>query len=206
MRSTTEELPACWNSASNGWVTSVKDQKDLGNCWSFATLAAIETQLLKSGRGEYDFSEKNLAKLSAMSGYGGNGAYANSAAGYLLRWSGPVAEADDPYVGTYAEWDATDSPALPSELHIQDIVWIPALDGTEERRAELKRAILDYGAIATSMYWNDYYSSSNKTYYYYTGSDLNHLITVVGWDDTIPKTCFKKPPASDGAWIIKGPG
>ena len=203
LRSTTEELPAYWNSASNGWVTSVKDQKDLGNCWSFATLAAIETQLLKSGRGEYDFSEKNLAKLSAMVGYYGDGAYAYSAAGYLLRWSGPIAEARDPYVGTEDEWDATDSPALPSELHIQDIVWIPALDGTEERRAELKRAILDYGAIATSMYWDDYYSSSNKTYYYYTGSDLNHLIIVVGWDDTIPKTCFKKPPASDGAWIIK---
>ena len=26
---------------------------------------------------------------------------------------------------------------------------------------------------------------------------------MVGWDDNISKMCFKKPPASDGAWIIK---
>ena len=205
LRSTPETpLPAYWNAASNGWLTSVKDQGGLGNCWAFAALATIETQLLKSGRGEHDFSEKNLAKLSAMEGYFGNGGYAHTPAGYLLRWSGPVAEERDPYVGTEYAWNATDSPALPSEFHVQEVVWIPALDGTEERRAELKRAILDYGAIDTSMYWGDSYISSNRTYHCYTyGASANHAVTVVGWDDNLPKELFRYPPKSDGAWIIK---
>ena len=207
LRSTPETLPAYWNSASNGWMTPVKNQGSLGNCWAFATLATIETQLLKSGRGEYDFSEKNLAKLCAMEyGYFGNGAYAHNPAGYLLRWSGPVSEEKDPYVGTEEEWNATNSPALPSEFHVQDVVWIPTLDGTEERRAEFKRAIIDYGALATSMYWGTSYTSSNRTYHCYTNSSSvsgNHAITVVGWDDHLPKELFKNPPSSDGAWIIK---
>ena len=204
LRSSPETLPAYWNAASNGWLTSVKNQGELGNCWSFAALATIETQLLKSGRGERDFSEKNLAKLCATVGYYGGGAYAHNPAGYLLRWSGPVEEKKDPYVGTEEAWDASGSPTLTSELHVQDVVWIPTLDGTEERREGLKRAITEYGAIATSMYWSRYSVSSNNTYHCQTTStSANHAITVVGWDDNLPRELFKNTPPSNGAWIIK---
>lgn len=38
-------------------VTPVKDQHRSGTCWSFATISFIESELLRTGKGEYDLSE-----------------------------------------------------------------------------------------------------------------------------------------------------
>ncbi|MCR4828973.1 MAG: C1 family peptidase [Bacteroidales bacterium] len=43
----TKELP----------ITSVKNQKNAGTCWCYSGLAFIEAELLRMGKGEYDFSE-----------------------------------------------------------------------------------------------------------------------------------------------------
>jgi len=37
--------------------TPVKDQAKSGTCWSFATISFIESELLRTGKGEYDLSE-----------------------------------------------------------------------------------------------------------------------------------------------------
>lgn len=38
-------------------ITPVKDQASSGTCWSFGTLAAVESQLMKDGKGELDLAE-----------------------------------------------------------------------------------------------------------------------------------------------------
>ena len=38
-------------------VTSVKNQNRAGTCWCYSSLAFIESELLRMGKGEYDFSE-----------------------------------------------------------------------------------------------------------------------------------------------------
>lgn len=38
-------------------ITSVKDQASSGTCWSFSALGLFESELLRMGKGEYDFSE-----------------------------------------------------------------------------------------------------------------------------------------------------
>ena len=81
-------LPASWDSRDKGWVTSVKDQGPLYTCWTFAANAVIETQLLRTGRGEWDLSEKNMTLLCGFDGDWNLGGNNDMAAAYLLRWGG----------------------------------------------------------------------------------------------------------------------
>ena len=45
-------------------VTSVKNQSKSGTCWSFSTLAFLESELLRSGKGEFDLSEMFIVSNS----------------------------------------------------------------------------------------------------------------------------------------------
>ena len=38
-------------------ITSVKNQNRAGTCWCYSTMAFLEAELLRMGKGEYDFSE-----------------------------------------------------------------------------------------------------------------------------------------------------
>ncbi len=42
--------------------TSVKDQYKSGTCWSFSALAMVESELLRTGKGEYDLSEMYIVR------------------------------------------------------------------------------------------------------------------------------------------------
>ena len=167
-------------------------------------MAVIETQLKKSGRGEWDLSEKNMVNHRGDDVTYNVGGRDYTASGYLLRGSGPVLEEYDVYVGNTNDWPRFPSPALVPAFLVQDIVWVPPLNGTEESRAILKAAIREHGAVDTAITWvfdSRYEQGAN---YYYTGAgDQNHAITVVGWDDDYSASNFATTPPGNGAWIIK---
>ena len=89
----------------------------------------------------------------------------------------------------------------------------------------MKKAIMDNGAIGISYHAGQarvgtgsddkYMNVVDGKHYYYTGSGggkMNHAISVVGWDDTIPNTYFRykknpsatpESPAENGGWICR---
>jgi len=202
------ETPEAYDLREEGLLTSVKNQGRAGSCWAFASLASLESGLLKAEGENRDFSENNMKNLLSYrypEGFdlphdaGGN-RYMSTA--YLARWTGPVNETDDLYndVSDYSPL------GLPVQKHVQEVLFLPERSGPLDND-QLKRALMNYGAVYTTMYadMNNYYFASNCSYYYYnTGiRSANHAITIVGWNDSFNMTRFSPQPPGDGAFIIK---
>lgn len=204
LRTTSEALPTRWDSREHGWITPVRNQNPFGTCWTFAAFATLETQLKKSGRGEWDFSEKNMASLHGFGLDVDTGGNNDMAAAYLLRWGGAAEEANDPYRAGKTAWAENPSAPLDPSIHVQNVVWIPPRTSATDNDA-LKRAIMEYGAVSSSIYWKygSPWEAAGGMYYCDVESDVNHAIAIIGWDDVFSAGKFGKRPPGDGAWIVK---
>ncbi len=142
----------------------------------------------------------------------------------LARGTGAVPERAAPY----GRIPAADTPASWSLRHAYNFYFnYEKINGVNTRfqkanEANIKEALMTYGAVSVGMFANDpqggkWESSpyfNPETFASYTpprNSDgltvgrANHGVTVVGWDDTYPRTRFNlaNQPSSNGAWIVK---
>ena len=189
------DIPSKYDLRELGYVTPVKNQGNDGNCWVFATMATLESCILKALGDNYDLSESNMKNLFGLySDYGwsmetNKGGYASSGYNYLISWLGPVLEDNDHYiVGTIF------SKVLDSLMHVQNVMFLQRSSFTDND--EIKKALMRYGAVYTPIYAN--FDGQGKQYY--TGDhSANHAIVIVGWDDNME---FSGAPGK-GGWIIK---
>jgi C1A family cysteine protease len=189
--------PLSYDLRTQSKLTPVKDQGNCGSCWAFATYGSLESDLLPSET--WDFSENNLKNTHGFDlGHcdGGNG---DMSTAYLVRWSGPVSETDDPYNPS-----SNVSPSgLTSRKLMQEVLVVPDRAGFSDND-NIKQAIMTYGGLMTSMYFsNSSYDSINTAYYYNGSSSSNHAVVIVGWNDNFDKNKFASLPPGNGAFIIK---
>lgn len=189
--------PVAYDYRDYGRILRVKNQGDLGTCWAFASIMAMETSLMPVR--EYDFSEDHMTWHNGYNLSQAEGGEYNMSMAYLSSWKGPVYEIDDPY------GDGESPEGLSSVVHVQEMQIIASkdLDG-------IKRAVFLYGGVQSSLYMsmhdsygNDSVSyNSEKSAYCYIGKEkANHDVVIVGWDDSYPADNFSTKPDGDGAFI-----
>ena len=202
-----ETLPKKFDLRDWGWVSSVKNQGKMGSCWAFGITAALESVLIRYANITYNFSENNLQNTmikyskygSKMLAESGNTIFGQS---YYSGWLGVSPAEYDTYdeLGKISPLIATTE-----DVHTKDIVFIPIRKNSTDNDP-LKRALLNYGAVAVGYYHDfkmPYYNETTYGYYNYANTTMNHIVCLVGWDDTYPKENFVETPPGDGAFILK---
>ena len=191
------ELPSRYDAREDGRTAPVKNQGDLGTCWAFASLLALESSLLPEE--SYDFSEDHMSHdpnflLDQKSG----GDYIMSMA-YLLSWRGPVLESEDPY------GDGVSPEGLTAAKHVQEIRILPEYD-----REAIKTAVYQTGGVQSALYTtlqrqqdSRYYNEETGAYYYSGTLPPNHDVVIVGWDDDYPAENFSELPPDNGAFLCE---
>lgn len=193
---TSGTLPEFYDGRNEGRVPDVKNQGNLGTCWAFASLQALEASLLPGE--SLDLSEDHMSIGNGFSIPQEEGGEFTMSLAYLLSWKGPVLETQDPY------GDRISPKGLKAVKHVQEVQMIPGKD-----YEKIKQAVLRYGGVQSSLYTsmtdeNSRSASYNEEAYAYCyiGSEPpNHDSVIIGWDDNYPKENFQAEVNGDGAFI-----
>lgn len=190
-------LPTSYDLRTKNKLTAVKDQGSSNSGWAFATYGSLESAL-ETAESD-DFSENNLKNRAGFDIAPNAAGNADMSIAYLARWGGPVSEKDDPYDAA-----STSSPEKPTQKHVQEVLKF----GYDNNYNDLKNAIMKYGAVFTTMYYQDEnYDSKNTTYYYKGSESANHAVDIVGWNDNFDKNKFAETgsgiPPENGAFIVR---
>ncbi|MBO0472200.1 hypothetical protein JZO86_00550 [Enterococcus ureasiticus] len=203
-----ESYPAAFDPRQMGTVTPVK--KQIGNfCWAYAAVTATEQNYVNTTGVQADLSGDYYARLVGDDGYAGVDTIFERA----MAWQGPVSEKDFSSDGPDSH-SKEELAKVPAAVHVQGFTTLPVLTNFKTNTAaeisdrvnKIKSAIYNHGNITSSRnglqsYRTDYDSQNvlvqNAVAY------PNHVVTIVGWDDSFAKNKFTYQPDRDGAFIAK---
>ncbi|MBP5491481.1 MAG: hypothetical protein J6Y08_01415 [Clostridiales bacterium] len=180
---------------NDGYGTPVREQ-GTGGCFAYAAVSSMQSNYLKKHGELIDLNPIDLLnriytvvedvenadpKTFTEEKYYVSGAAAGDLGGDVTRVAGVLCA--DPLNGYL----------LVESNQIID----PTLD-------EIKEWIREYGACTIVV---NYKKASKEIHGYrtqnYSGTDTDHVATIVGWDDDFPADCFLTPASQNGAWLVQ---
>jgi hypothetical protein len=191
------DLPATFDWRDYNACTPVKNQGGCGSCWAFALIGAVESNILIKDSTTTDLSEQWLVSCCGLGGCSGE--WPGYAANFLLSDGqhrdycdgyGAVMEAEFPYVG----WDAPCGCPYQHPYTLDNWAFIGPEWGIPTV-GQLKQAILDHGPVTVCVYANSAFQGyGGGIFNACSGTDINHAVVLVGWDDN---------QGSGGVWFMR---
>ncbi|MFT3910533.1 MAG: C1 family peptidase [Ferruginibacter sp.] len=172
------------------YVSPVKDQGMCGSCWVFGTIAAYESSYaFRNNKTMINLSEQNALNCSNAGNCGGG------FPALLLKWwvedgNAVKSEIQEPYRARdgYCSGRIGKYKAMAWNFVDRGRRWnvIPTVK-------EIKEALVRHGALITCITATIGFQNinSSRTFLETTYQNINHVVTIVGWDD------------DRGAWLIK---
>lgn len=178
----TNNLPISFDLRETNVLSPVKTQPN-GGCWTSASNATLESWLRTSGYGNYNFSDINLQLFNGFTDE--RRTYGNHlmSTAYYTRQSGPIIKNKDTdsikFVKASVPHLVTDARFLPNNPNL------------------IKQTIKKFGPVYSMMYFKREETDSITSIYYTEKKNINHVVSLVGWNDTLST---KK---GRGVWITQ---
>lgn len=175
-------LPITFDLRKTNSLSPVKTQPN-GGCWASASNVTLESWLRYSGSGDFVFSDINLQlfnKFEEERNVNGNHLMATA---YYSRLSGPVEKKQDldsvSFVKAPLPYIVTDARFLPNDSKL------------------IKQTIKNFGAVYSMMHFKKEETDSITLVYYTEKENINHVVSLVGWNDTLASNKGR------GCWIAQ---
>lgn len=168
----------------DGTITSVKTQLS-GTCWVTAAATSIESSYKKSYSKEIEVDYLDILDLVLCN---------KDAEGYLAK------EGTDVYDigGTSLMITETLSNGF------GDYILTESQDYLDCDVDRIKEGIMTEGAITAAVNDSKYWRYDGyKTLIASQNDDIDHDVTLIGWDDNFPKEYFKPEATQNGAWLAQ---
>lgn len=183
------QVPAKWDWRTQGkGIPPIRNQGQCGSCWAFGTIGAFEVSIAAFDQQLVNLSEQYVLDCNGQGFSCGGGYWAYD----ILKSPGAALEDAYPYTAYdgYCKSNSVQHPWKIESFH-------GVANGDIQA---IKAAIFQYGGVGVTMavcgsipgYGGGVYDSTECNW-----AGTNHIVTLVGWDDTV------QHKQGNGVWIMR---